>query len=405
VFAEAVRHASADWDQQISLTDQVRVFSRYTGGREPAMRQYSSKTLPGFFSIGLVLLVLPASGIRLCGSARSQSLAPRATELPGFIGAQFHSGPMGFSPDGKSLALPKRADGRVELWGLETGRLQGVRSSPDQAKSPADRIAFSNDGHFLAVCYRDKGVTVWDLDANKQHVQIPVAPNFVDEMAFDDGQRTLVTVLARRSEEDRKADRWNYTAVHWEISTGAKLETHVFDPFLLLLALSPNGRYAILQQHKVGQIVFDLRTGKKAFAIKLGGGFLFSDDGSTLVSYDGDHVSLWEVPAGRKLIGFSYKPGCSPEGYDYTDCLALSHDKKVLAIGGFTETSIVGLIDVESGRILDTFECCPRSMMCDTICFSPDGRTLATDTYPEDKLDRKVQPLLKFWKMPAWSRK
>jgi len=309
---------------------------------------------------------------------------------------------MAFSPDGKTLALPKRAEGRVELWSFETGKVQVLVSSFNKGKTPADHIAFSNDGRFLAVYYREKSVTLWDLLGNKEHVHISVAPSYVHDMAFADGHQTLVTVVARMTDQDIEADRWNYSAVRWDVSTGRKQEAHVFDPFLLFMALSPDGRYGVLQQNDVGQTVFDLATGKKAFAIVSDGGFRFSDDGSTLVSYDGDHLSVWDVPSGRALRRFAFNPGYLPRGYAYTDCLSVSPDKKVLAVGGFTETYIVGLIDLESGRVLDTFECCPHSMMCDAVRFSPDGRTLATDTYPGDRLDRDVQPLLRFWKIPAW---
>ena len=42
-------------------------------------------------------------------------------------------------------------------------------------------------------------------------------------------------------------------------------------------------------------------------------------------------------------------------------------------------------------------------MFCDVLCFSPDGRILATNTESSDMLDRSVRPLLRFWKIPeSW---
>jgi WD40 repeat protein len=363
------------------------------------MRGYLSNNHRGLFIKAALLIVLLASGVGLYYHAQYQLRRPRVTEFTGLIEAQHHNGPMAFSPDGKTLALPKRSEGRVELWSFETGKARLLVSSFNKSKTAADRIAFSNDGRFLAVYHRERAVTVLDLPANKEQAHITVEPSYVHEMAFADGHQTLVTVTARLTEKDIEA---NYSAIRWDVSTGRKQEVHVFEPFLQFKALSPDGRYAALQQNDVGQTVFDLATGKKLFAIASEGGFRFSDDGSTLVSYDGHQVSLWDVPSGRELRRFAFKQGYLPRGYAYTDCLSLSPDKKVLAVGGFTETYIVGLIDLESGRVLDTFECCPHELMCDAVCFSPDGRTLATDTYPGDKHDRDVKPLLRFWKMPAW---
>ncbi len=118
-------------------------------------------------------------------------------------------------------------------------------------------------------------------------------------MAFTVDPPYLVLVMARVPIEER-IDRWNRSSVRWDVSTWKKEQAHVFDPTLQFKAVSPDGRYAILQNEH-GQIVFDLGNGKKVCAINTDGGFCFSWDGSTFVSYDGKRVSRWDVQSGKEL--------------------------------------------------------------------------------------------------------
>jgi WD40 repeat protein len=364
------------------------------------MRRYSSNQHPGFSSKVLLLLVLLASGGGPCHLALGQPQGTKVTELTEVIGARFHVGPMAFSPDGKSLALPKLDEGQVELWSLETGKKQVLFSSFNKDRAPARHVAFSKDGRFLAVDYQNTGVTLWDLPSKKEQAHIPVTrPSWVDDMSFADDDRTFVTIMSTVTDRDIEGpgpSRWNHSAVRWEVSTGKKQVVHVFDPFLLFKALSPDGRHAVLQ-NEGGQTVFDLVTGKRAFATDSDGGFLFSEDSSTLVSYDGDQMCVWDVPSGKESRRFAFQPGYTPTSS--ANHLALSPDKKVLAVGWFTESHVVGLISLQSGKVLGTFECSPAPMICEAIRFSPDGRIFATDTQTTDGRDRVVRPLLRFWKI------
>jgi WD40 repeat protein len=253
------------------------------------------------------------------------------------------------------------------------------------------------------VAYRDNGVTVWDFSAKKELAHISVIPpDYVADSAFIDDSRALVTILTRITGTTiMGTEQGNYSAVSWDVATAKKRHVHAFDPLLEFKALAPDGRYAVLMQGDVGHGVFDLASGRRVFEFNSGGGFCFSDDGSILVSYDGRHVAVWEVPSGKMSRRFEFNTDYRPRNYPQVDCLSLSPDKKVLAVGGFTEIHIVGLISMVSGKILGSFECCPPSMMSDYVRFSPDGRILATDTDTVDRSDRDVQPLLRFWKIPT----
>ena len=79
---------------------------------------------------------------------------------------------------------------------------------------------------------------------------------------------------------------------------------------------------------------------------------------------------------------------------------SVSPNNRLLVIGGFRKVNVVALVSLESGKVLDTFECCPPQMVCNHVCFSPNGRILATDTSGVDQNDNYVDPLLKLWKIP-----
>ncbi len=88
---------------------------------------------------------------------------------------------MSFSPDGKTLALPKPYDGRVELWSLETKKMHSLVSSFDKDGARAYDVAFSKDGRFLATSYFETGVAVWELRAKKEQFTIPVGQADLDQ--------------------------------------------------------------------------------------------------------------------------------------------------------------------------------------------------------------------------------
>ena len=325
---------------------------------------------------------------------------PAVLELQGFIEARHHGGAVAFSRDAKSLALPKR-DGSVQVWDL-AARSVDVLVSSLNAQTAADLAVFSSDGQSLAVLYRGTGIAVWDLRAKREVVRVTISrPQFVHDMAFADGGRNLVTMVASVTDEDRKGGRMNYSAIHWDPSTGAEQLRQDFDPFLLFKALSSDGRYVVLEHEALANTVFDVSTGKKVSDVLAFGGFCFSADGSVVVSYSGKRIALWDVRSGTQLRRFAFPTSYLTPGYEDTGRVSLSHDNKLLAIGMFIHVNQVGIISLESGKVLGTFECCPPRMICHLVRFSPTGRILATDTNDVNLDDQNVAPLLRFWKIPS----
>jgi len=210
-----------------------------------------------------------------------------------------YAGPLAFSPDGRTLALPKLADGTVELLSMETGEVEVLPPPFEKEEAHADEVVYSKDGRFLAVEYPRSSIDVWDLGARKQLAYCPTSPgNGVEDLAFTDDSQTLVVVYGGDPENANEQPRvFTWKSVRWEVPTGKRIGTVVFDPALYLRALSPDGRYAVFQYDRKpggnpgaphdehGQDHYDVTTGQKLCTVDGGGAYTFSPDSTTLVAY------------------------------------------------------------------------------------------------------------------------
>jgi WD40 repeat protein len=394
--------------------------------------------------LALLLILAPQIWLRRSPVGASGVSSAAVTELTGIIGARYHSGRLAFSADSKSIALPKSSGGRVEIWSLETG-LARVLDNPFQTRhAGAFEAVFSRNGRWLAVAYgMPAWVTLWDLATNRTGAQLPLTKHcWVHDMAFIDKDQSLLMAihlprdmptikaffksLNNGINEDLKnasipsyQDNINnikeemaisskgahVMVIRWEFPAARLADVHVFEFPLEFKALSADGRYAVLED-TTGSSVFDTATGKKVFATEGKGGFVFADNGSALASYNGRQVYLMDVPSGQVRSHFRFESSLFPENNTSSlDQISLSPDMKQLAVGGFSESHMVGIMSLETGRVIAKIECCPSSMFCDVVRFSPDGRILVTNTATADAHDRVVEPLLRFWKISTPTKK
>jgi len=337
----------------------------------------------------------------------------KITPLPvGTLDEHFR-GDMAFSPDGKTLAVANY-DGVVKLCDLTTGREADLPSPyPYEEEKGIDwynKVVYSHRGQFLAVAYTQRSIVLRELPRRQESVRIPLDDAGVQSMAFTDDDQTLVTLLLNKP--GLKPVLLSAVAVRWDVSSGKRVSTIDLGEDCSFEVLSPNGRYAVAETtSKLGAGPFvcrydvvDLTTGAKLFKVGgsdfdpdwavLAGSWVFSADGSALVTCNQRGLLIREVPSGRELQHFGTADIATTQG------ASLSSDGKLLAV---TTGSLVSLFNLETGEPLGDVDA-GKEAACTAVLLSPDGRTLATQREKVGWNDKPVRPLLRAWRIPETLR-
>ena len=360
--------------------------------------KHSMKLILAFWTLhqklARALLVLSVASMSLAGCASRQGTG--VAELPSLIDRSHHVGPLAFSPDGKAIVLPDEGGSRVEVWDIATRRVRYLESPFDVKEARVCDVVFSQDGRLLASDFEPGGAAVHEVAREEKGLQIPIPrPTWIVKMAFQRGAPKLVAIMDSNSADAIR----DYSSARWDALTGRLEETCKFGRGLLFLSLSPDARFVLFHDGRE-YVAMEPTSGRTVVRFPGSGEAIFSSDGSKLVSYDGKSVTQWAIPAGKMLGRVRFGSSQEPPGYPIQDCLSLSPDNRLLAVGCFREVNTVAVIGLTSGKVLGTFACCPPSMFCSRVYFSPDGRILATDTEQYDQNDHPVKPLLKFWRIP-----
>ena len=346
------------------------------------------------FKIIRCVLVLVA----VAGCAAPSQVPPqdaKATEILKGVLAPHGYGNMAFSPDGQTLALPKGERG-IELRNVITGAAT-VLPNPRGEEHCTGTLAYSKRGEFLAASY-GRGITIWRVAESKELVRIPKERGALN-MVFTDGDRTLVAQELIPVDDQTEPFYFHSRIVRWDVSSGTRLGSVDFGAHHSFRAISPDGRYGVIWVGPADDYdVCDLTTRAKIFVLTGSGNAIFSEDGSKLVWCRKSRIALFEVPSGKELRHFEIASPFAPPGS--SEPLSLSSDGKLLAVGGFPEERFVGLISLESGRVLESLQCGPPLTVCKEVRLSPDGRTLATITYSVDTADQPVASVMKVWRLP-----
>jgi hypothetical protein len=267
----------------------------------------------------------------------------------------------------------------------------------------------------LAVTYQQKEIVVIETPGTTVKLRIPLAGAWVDGLVFTDDDQTIVALLKTTVKDDPPEPPLNVrpdldSAVRWELSSGKRLGAVDLGKRLQFRAISPDGRYAafeIWSKWEKGVTVecgvFDLTTG--ANVVDLGdeqnaGEFIFTADGRALLRCSGNRLSFLEMPSGKEVKHFELDP---PIGGGYRCKLWRSADGRLLAVGRHPGPGSVSLINLKSGRVLNTIHCGDDLAICERCQLSSDGRLLATQPSPVNRRDKYQPTLLKVWRLPGGS--
>jgi WD40 repeat protein len=213
------------------------------------------------------------------------------------------------SPDGRILVttaskVPKSeffkgSEAEIRLWDAATGKPLGQPIPP-----PTDyfnRVAFSPDGKFLVMAYRDQPgnrllvIRFWDV-ATRQPVGKPMLQSqkadeirYLNVIAFSPDGKRLVTHYSQSHPESREEIRL------WEVPTGKAVGEPLPAKYVHVAVFSPNGKTLLTGGGKWDEPPYEVR--------------------------------LWEAATG--------KPGGEPIKHDYVVfAAAFSPDGKLFVTGG-----------------------------------------------------------------------
>jgi WD40 repeat protein len=278
-----------------------------------------------------------------------------------------------FFPDGKRL-VSGGWDSRVGVWDVTTGLLVRTLEVPGGA---VGQVAVSPDGKRIAAGGADETLRVLNADTGK--AMLTLSADVSDgPLAFSPAGDCLYASAVEHNPKGRA-----YVRPHlWAVPSGKELPAPDRVEQVYSAALSPEGKYLILQTGEGAPLLWDVRAGK---GHRLDGCYL---DGSSLIAvmpsgkelvalgtrwHEGPcRVSFWDLSSGKRVRQFPVNRGGMLE-------LAVAPDGRLLATLGFSDRRTprleISLWDPATGKQVATL---PGLGDAWSMAFSPDGRRLAT---------------------------
>ena len=240
------------------------------------------------------------------------------------------TGPVAFSPDGKTLAIGASNGADLRLWDANNG--QEIHRLIGHSRRISD-LAFSPDGRHLASSSYDRRVRMWDTASGLEIGTIIGHDSEVEGVAFGPYGELIATI-------DKEA-----TLRIWDVALIAERTSANSDPI------------------EFSEWIFHQEMPAEATDVA------YSPDGQRVAAFvPNNGIFVWAIASGEQLLEIV---GVSENKSD----LVYSPDGNFLA--GSSEDFGAGIWDVSTGEQVLFL---PESSVINGVAFSQDGRTLATAT-------------------------
>lgn len=277
---------------------------------------------------------------------------------------------LAFSPDGHTLALAQD-DGTLRLWSLRSGK-QVARSAAMAA--PLKSLGFVRDGKSVVTGDANGVVRFWDPKTAREQRQVNLsATGFRFQQTFSpDG--SLAASWGSGPNRPSEPQKPPTTIRLWDLGTGKeRVLSAGHGAGIRNLGLSADGKVVATQSADDTLRTWDASTGKELARVDDAQGWghsgaFFSVDGTLLVGgHEDGAVSVFHAATRARRVRL---PGVPPYRQG---SFALSPDGRVVAqihVGG-----VVRLVRTADGKEVHRFTGHPGYVT--QVAFSPDGRRLA----------------------------